>query len=206
MINVLEKGDSLATAKKVAIMVHGRGSTGSQIVSLAEHLNLADFALLAPQAAGNTWYPYSFMAPRENNQPDLDQALAQLQALVQHCLNNGKSTDQVYIIGFSQGACLSLEYAARNPKKYGGIIAFTGGLIGERLDIHQYKGDLEQTPVFIGSSEQDMHVPLHRIKASEEILKDMGANVKTLIFPDTYHTIREEEIEWVNRHILSKAS
>ena len=183
-------------------MVHGRGSSGSQIVSLAEHLNLDNFALLAPQAVGNAWYPYSFMAPRENNQPDLDQALAQLHALVQHCLDNGKSTDQLYIIGFSQGACLALEYAARNPEKYGGIIAFTGGLIGETLDLNLYKGNFEQTPVFIGSSHRDMHVPLQRIKASEEILEDMGANVKTLIFPDTYHTIREEEIEWVNQHVL----
>ncbi|WP_158855979.1 alpha/beta hydrolase [Lunatibacter salilacus] len=202
MINVLEKGKSLDAAKKVAIMVHGRGSNGSQIVSLADHLNLDGFALLAPQASGNTWYPYSFMAAQENNQPALDKALAQLQALVQHCFDNGKTTDQLYLIGFSQGACLALEYAARNPNKYGGIIAFTGGLIGENLDLNLYKGDFEKTPFFIGASHQDIHVPLHRVKASEEILKEMGAKVKTLIFPDTYHTIREEEIEWVNQHIL----
>lgn len=204
MINVLKKGQSLEATKNVAIMVHGRGSTSRQITSLADHLNLTDFALLAPEAPSNTWYPYSFMAPQENNQPSLDHALKQLQAVVQHCIDNGKSTDQLYLIGFSQGACLALEYAARNPKKYGGIIAFTGGLIGETLDIGLYKGSFEQTPVFIGSSHQDMHVPLHRVKASEKILKEMGALVNTLIFPDTYHTIREEEIEWVNRHILIK--
>ena len=203
MNNLLETGKSLETADKVAIMVHGRGSTATQIVSLGDHLNLGDFAILAPQAPNQSWYPYSFMAPGKENQPSLDQALDQLGNLIKHCLEAGKSTNQLYLIGFSQGACLVLEFTARNPQKYGGVIAFTGGLIGETLNADSYKGDLEQTPVFIGSSHQDMHVPLHRVEVSAEIFKEMGAQVKTLIFPDTYHTIREEEIDWVNQHILS---
>jgi phospholipase/carboxylesterase len=204
MNNLLETGKSLEAASKVAIMVHGRGSTAAQIVTLADHLNLEDFAILAPQAPTNTWYPYSFMAPRKENQPYLDQALEQLGNLVKKCLDADKSADQLYFIGFSQGACLVLEYTARNPKKYGGIIAFTGGLIGEDLNPDAYRGDFKQTPVFVGSSHQDMHVPLHRVEASEEVFSKLGAQIKTLIFPDTYHTIRAEETDWVNQHMLSK--
>lgn len=203
MANTIERGVPFETTSKVAIMIHGRGSSAAQIVTLADHLHLDKFTLLAPQAPGNTWYPYSFLAPRDKNQPALDSALEQVKSIVTRCLKSGLTTEQLYFIGFSQGACLALEFTARNPARYGGIVVFTGGLIGESLEPTDYSGQLEDTPVFIGSSEQDMHVPLHRIKASEEILKDMGANVNTLIFPDTYHTIREEEIEWVNRNILS---
>nr|MBI1228814.1 phospholipase [Cytophagales bacterium] len=203
MANTIERGVPFETTNKVAIMIHGRGSSATQIVTLADHLHLDQFTLLAPQAPGNSWYPYSFLAPRDKNQPALDSALEQVKSIVTRCLKSGLTTEQLYFIGFSQGACLALEFTARNPARYGGIVAFTGGVIGESLEPTDYSGQLEDTPVFIGSSEQDMHVPLHRIKGSEEILKDMGANVKTLIFPDTYHTIREEEIEWVNRNILS---
>jgi len=197
-------GKSFDEAKKVAIMIHGRGASAESIISLKDYLNLKDFAILAPQAPNNTWYPYSFMAPDQSNEPSLTQAIEIIDVLVKEAKENGFITDQVYFIGFSQGACLSLEYVARNANKYGGVIAFTGGLIGEVLDTEKYSGKFSGTPIFIGSSNKDMHVPLTRIQDSAKVFELMGAATKTLIFQDTNHTIREEEIDWVNNNILKK--
>ena len=197
-------GKSFDEAKKVAIMIHGRGASAESIISLKDYLNLKDFAILAPQAPNNTWYPYSFMAPDQSNEPSLTQAIEIIDVLVKEAKENGFTTDQIYFIGFSQGACLSLEYVARNANKYGGVIAFTGGLIGEVLDTEKYSGKFLGTPIFIGSSYKDMHVPLKRIQDSAEVFEKMGAATKTLIFQDTNHTIREEEIDWVNNNILIK--
>ena len=133
-------GKPISEAKKVAIMIHGRGASAESIVSLKDYLNLDDFAILAPQAPNNTWYPYSFMAPDQSNEPSLTQAIEIIDALVKEAKENGFTSDQIYFIGFSQGACLSLEYAARNASNYGGVIAFTGGLIGEVLDTEKYSG------------------------------------------------------------------
>ncbi|MCH7408269.1 alpha/beta hydrolase [Belliella sp. DSM 111904] len=195
-------GLPLGESENVAIMIHGRGASASSILSLQRYLKLDNFTLIAPEAYGNTWYPYSFMAPDQSNEPSLSQALDKIESIVHDVLKQGYSSTQIYFIGFSQGACLSLEYVARNAKKYGGVVAFTGGLIGEKLDTSKYLGDFDGTPIFIGSSQQDMHVPLERIKASVEVLEKMHGKIKTLIFPDPEHTIREEEIDWVNSHIL----
>lgn len=197
-------GKSLDEAKKVAIMIHGRGASAESIISLRDYLNLKDFAILAPQAPNNTWYPYSFMAPDQSNESSLTQAIEIIDSLVSEVTENGFTSNQIYFIGFSQGACLSLEYAARNACNYGGVIAFTGGLIGEALDTEKYSGKFCGTPIFIGSSYKDMHVPLTRIQDSAEVFELMGAATKTLIFQDTSHTIREEEIDWVNNNILKK--
>ncbi|MFN3800310.1 alpha/beta hydrolase [Belliella pelovolcani] len=197
-------GKSFNDAKKVAIMIHGRGASAESIISLKDYLNLEDFVILAPQAPNNTWYPYSFMAPDQSNEPSLTQAIQIIDELVKEAKENGFASNQIYFIGFSQGACLSLEYAARNASNYGGVIAFTGGLIGEGLDTEKYSGKFLSTPIFIGSSHKDMHVPLTRIQDSAEVFELMGAATKTLIFQDTNHTIREEEIDWVNSNILKK--
>ena len=202
MSDIIKAGKSIEVASKVAIMVHGRGATAQSIVSLKDHLNLGDFAILAPQAPGNTWYPYSFMAPDQSNEPAFSQSIQKVDNIVKEVLDKGFKPEQIYFIGFSQGACLSLEYAAQNAQKYGGVIAFTGGLIGEKLNSPKYSGKFAGTPVFIGSSHQDMHVPLSRIEASAELLEKMGAAVKTYIFQDSDHTIRQEEINWVNVNIL----
>jgi phospholipase/carboxylesterase len=202
MSNLKYAGQPLEQAKKVAIMIHGRGATAASILSLADHLNLAEFALIAPQAPGNTWYPYSFMSPDKNNEPSFSESMKTLDDIVQDLLSQGFSTEQIYFIGFSQGACLSLEYSSQHAKKYGGVIAFTGGLIGENFNPSKYNGDFQGTPVFIGSSHKDMHVPLTRIQESAAQFEKMGANIKTLIFQDTQHTIRQEEVDWVNEHIL----
>ncbi|MBT0809889.1 dienelactone hydrolase family protein [Litoribacter ruber] len=203
MTEISREGLSLQEANKVAILIHGRGANANSILSLKDYLHLEGFALLAPNAQNNTWYPYSFMAPDAQNEPAFSQAIQQIQSLVKECLDQGFKTEDIYFIGFSQGACLALEYATQNAAKYGGVIAFTGGLIGEKILKEKYKGDFAGTNVFIGSSKQDMHVPLSRIQESAKLMKEMGAQVKTLIFEDPQHTIREEEIEWVNKYILS---
>jgi phospholipase/carboxylesterase len=202
MPEVIKSGKPIKEASKVAIMIHGRGANAASILSLKQYLNLDDFALLAPQAPGNSWYPYSFMAPDTNNEPAFSISIQIIGDIVKDVLEKGYTSEQIYFIGFSQGACLSLEFATQNAQKYGGVIAFTGGLIGEKLNPDKYKGDFKGTPIFIGSSHKDMHVPLERIEASVELIKSLGAEVKTLIFNDTQHTIRQEEIEWVNKHIL----
>jgi phospholipase/carboxylesterase len=202
MVEIKFGGKPIEEAKKVAIMVHGRGATADSIISLAPHLNLNDFALLAPQAPGNTWYPYSFMAPDQSNEPAFSNSMTTLDGIVKDLKSKGFTSEQIYLIGFSQGACLSLEYAAQNAQKWGGVIAFTGGLIGEKFDPSKYEGNFDGSPVFFGSSHKDMHVPLTRIEESAAQMEKMGGNVKTLIFKDTLHTIREEEINWVNENIL----
>jgi phospholipase/carboxylesterase len=199
---MVKAGIALDKANKVAIMIHGRGATAESIMSLKNHLNLDDFALIAPQASGNTWYPYSFMAPDSSNEPAFSNAIRTVDEIVNDLKSKGFTTDQIFLIGFSQGACLSLEYATQNAQKYGGVVAFTGGLIGENINPDKYKGDFNGTKVFIGSSQRDMHVPLFRIEDSAELIKERGGNIKTLIFKDSEHTIRKEEVDWVNENIL----
>ena len=199
---MVKAGIALDKANKVAIMIHGRGATAESIMSLKNHLNLDDFALIAPQASGNTWYPYSFMAPDSSNEPAFSNAIRTVDEIVNDLKSKGFTTDQIFLIGFSQGACLSLEYATQNAQKYGGVVAFTGGLIGENINPDKYKGDFNGTKVFIGSSQRDMHVPLFRIEDSAELIKERGGSIKTLIFKDSEHTIRKEEVDWVNENIL----
>lgn len=202
MNNIIRKGTAIQETDKVAILIHGRGASTASILSLADHLNLNGFALMAPEAEGNTWYPYSFMAPDQQNEPAFSKAIGIIDALVKDCLKEGIKSKNIYFIGFSQGACLTLEYTAQNALQYGGVIAFTGGLIGQTLSKDKYQGDFAKTPIFIGSSERDMHVPLSRIEESVNLLKEMGADVKMMIFKDTQHTIRQEEIDWVNKNIF----
>lgn len=203
MSKVLTQGVPLDQAEKVAIMIHGRGASAESIVSLRAYLDLDGFALIAPEANGATWYPYSFMAPDEANATSLKGAISKLEQIVKNLYDLGFKSEQIYFIGFSQGACLSLDFAARNAKKYGGVVAFTGGLIGEKINLSNYSGDFNGTQVFIGSSHKDLHVPLHRIQESVKVLEEMGAKVHPMIFQDQEHTIRQDETEWVNKNILS---
>ncbi len=202
MPEIKTAGKPLNEAKKAAILIHGRGASASSILSLSNYLKLDDFALLAPQAEGNTWYPFSFMASDLQNRTALENSISILENVWDKLISEGIKPENVYFIGFSQGACLSLEFAARNAQKLGGVIAFTGGLIGEKLQTEKYTGNFEDTPIFIGSSDRDFHVPASRVKESAELLEKMGAKVKTLLFDDPEHTIREEEIDWVNKNIL----
>jgi phospholipase/carboxylesterase len=202
MSKIHHAGLPLDQAKKAVILIHGRGASADSILSLRSVLKMDSCAILAPEATQRSWYPFSFMAPDQQNLPALENSLEIIQQTWDQLIDAGISPENIFLIGFSQGACLSLEFAARNAKKLGGVIAFTGGLIGETLAPTKYKGDFAETPIFIGSSERDFHVPLPRILESIEILKKMGANVSSLFFKDADHTIRKEEIEWVNQHML----
>lgn len=202
MPEIKKKGLSLDKAKKAVIMIHGRGATADSILSLSSYLNLTDCAILAPQANGSTWYPFGFMASDKGNFESLESSLNQIREVFEEIIQAGIPSEQIFLVGFSQGACLSLEFAARDAQKLGGIVAFTGGLIGEKLQAEKYQGSFDGTPVFIGSSNRDFHVPAFRIQESADLLQKMGAHVTVQLFDDPDHTIRPEEIEWVNKTIF----
>ena len=202
MSNWTQTGLALAESKKAIILIHGRGASAESILSLTSYLDLADFSIFAPQAAQRTWYPYGFMASDEGNLSALNSSLQQVSLLFQFLIENGKAPEQIYVMGFSQGACLSLEFTARNAQKFGGVVAFTGGLIGEKLEEKKYKGDFQGTPILLSSSAHDMHVPAQRIHDSAQLLQKMGAEVSLSLFEDELHTIRSEELTWVNQRLF----
>ncbi|HEX2848060.1 MAG TPA: dienelactone hydrolase family protein [Chitinophagaceae bacterium] len=191
-------------AKKALIMVHGRGGSAADILSLAQHLDVKDYALLAPQAAQHSWYPYSFLALPSDNEPALSSALSALDKAVKEAEAAGISKEHIYFLGFSQGACLALEFVARNAAKYGGVIAFTGGLIGDKIYEENYKGDFKQTPVFIGTSDPDPHVPVDRVLASTAVFRKMNASVLERVYPVMGHTITAEEIRQAEQWVLNR--
>lgn len=203
--NIVAAGKKLTDAKKVLIMLHGRGAHTEDILSLSPHLNVKDYALLAPQATNNTWYPYSFMAPPVQNEPWLSSALQLVKEIVDEIVTAGIPGSQVYFLGFSQGACLTLEFVTRNAMKYGGIVAFTGGLIGDKIYSEYYKGDFDNTNVFIGTSNPDPHVPVERVYATTNILKKMNALVTEKVYENMGHTINKDEIDTVNKLIFQSA-
>jgi phospholipase/carboxylesterase len=202
MKEIIKAGKSFDQADKVLIMLHGRGGTAQDILSMAEYLNVSNFALVAPQAENNTWYPQSFLAPRAANEPSLSTALKTIKETVLDLEKQGFSKEQIYFLGFSQGACLTLDYVAGNAARYGGVVAFTGGLIGEAVDYRNYHGDFDGTPIFIGSSDPDMHVPVSRVKESTTLLEGMGAQVTEIIYENRGHTISQAEITQVNKLIF----
>ncbi len=203
---IVTAGKDVKEAGRVLIMVHGRGATAESILSLSDLLQVKDFALVAPQATNSTWYPYSFMAVPAHNEPWLSSALSLLKEIVNDLNKQGIPSKNIYFLGFSQGASLSLEFVTRNATRYGGIVAFTGGLIGDRIYPENYSGDFEGTPVFIGTSDPDQHVPVVRVNATANILKDMHAVVTEKVYPFMGHTINQDEIELANKLILNPAA
>ncbi|RYZ51015.1 MAG: phospholipase, partial [Chitinophagaceae bacterium] len=179
------------------------GGSAADILSLASHLDVADFALLAPQATNHTWYPYSFLAPPAQNEPWLSSALQVLKELVADLHAQGIPDGQIYFLGFSQGACLTLEFVTRNATRYGGVIAFTGGLIGDKIYPENYSGDFSGTPVFMGTSDPDPHVPVERVYATANILNDKGAAVTEKVYTGMGHTISQDEIELANKLVFN---
>ena len=196
---VLAAGVPLAGAKAAMIMIHGRGADAGDILGLADTIGRDDIACLAPEAAGHAWYPQRFIAPVAMNQPWLASALGVIDRLVATCGENGIPPERVALLGFSQGACLSLEFAARRPRRYGAVFALTGGLIGERVDAADYAGSLAGTPVFIGSGDADPHIPLARVRDSASIMRGLGAEVTERIYPGLPHTVIPDEIAHVRR-------
>lgn len=200
--DIISTGVPLQDAKKALIMIHGRGGSATDILSLASHLQVADYALLAPQATAHSWYPHSFIAPVEDNEPSLSSALAVIGKTVEKAMDAGIKTEHIYFFGFSQGACLSLEFLARNARAYGGAVAIIGGLIGEEINSTNYGGNFHKTPIFIGTSNPDFHVPIQRVYATESILKEMNADVSLKVYDNFGHTIHPEEVEWANRLVF----
>jgi phospholipase/carboxylesterase len=196
---IISAGKELTKDGKVLIMLHGRGASAEDILSLSSYLNVKDFTLLAPQATNNTWYPYSFLAPPNQNEPWLSSALDLLKNLIDELKNISIATENIYFLGFSQGACLALEFVTRHADKYGGVVAFTGGLIGDKINNENYKGDFQNTSVFIGSSNPDAHVPVERVYATTNILKNMNADVIEKIYLNMGHTINQDEIDNANK-------
>lgn len=197
-------GLPLATAPKALIMLHGRGGSAADILSLARYLPVADYALLAPQAPGHTWYPQSFLAPSALNEPFLTGALAAVGQAVALATSHGIVPASIYLLGFSQGACLTLEYAARHATRYGGVVAFTGGLLGDRLYPEHYRGDFAGTPCLLASADPDPHVPAERVRASTALLTTMRAAVTEHITPGMGHTITQQELALASQLIFKQ--
>lgn len=196
---VYTTGAALDGARAAVILIHGRGASADSMLSLAAEFKQGDVAYLAPQAAANTWYPQRFIVPKELNQPYLDSALAKIDALVAHVEAEGLAAEQIVLIGFSQGACLAAEYAATRQRRYGGVIVFSGGLIGEEGKPLIYprddaSGGLEGTPIFFGSADVDSHIPQGRVHESAAVFESLGANVTTRIYPNMGHTVNDDEI------------
>jgi len=191
---VLRAGPTPEEAGATLVLLHGRGASAESILALYEELGLDGVAAVAPQAAGSTWYPQSFLAPTELNQPCLDSALKKVDSVIGELLARGVPSERIAILGFSQGACLTSEYVARHPRRYGAVMALTGGLIGPAGTPRDYPGSLDGTPVFLGTSDPDPHVPFARVQETRDVMAQMGANVEVRRYPGMPHTVNEEEV------------
>lgn len=194
---VIVTGVAPGRARGALILTHGRGATAESILSLGDALGAADFAVYAPQASGNTWYPYSFLSPIEMNEPGITSGIQVLADVVASIEGEGIPADRIVLAGFSQGACLTLEFSARNARRYGAVAAFSGGLIGPDGTPRNYTGSLDGTPVFIGCSDVDGHIPLERVHHSADVLKSLGATLDARIYPGMGHTINDDEVQAV---------
>jgi len=194
---LITAGEPLDTAQAAMMMVHGRGASAADIISLTEFFDVTGFVYLAPQAAGYTWYPYSFLSPIERNEPYLSSALEVLATVLRHVKKAGIPAEKTMLLGFSQGACLSAEFVARNPRRYGGLAILSGGLIGPEETVFDCDGSLAGTPIFLGCSDVDFHIPQERVQESTRVLRTMGADVTERLYPGMGHTINQDEIDFV---------
>jgi phospholipase/carboxylesterase len=195
----------LQKAKTVALMLHGRGASAENMLAFGQSLGVADVAYLAPQAPGSSWYPLSFLAPLHDNEPALSRALAIVEESIAHVTGAGLSVKQLVLLGFSQGGCLALEYAARHALRYGGVIGLSAGLIGPPGTPRHYAGSLSGTPVFLGCSDIDAHIPLARVHETTEVLSALGGTVTERIYPNFGHAINADEIQHVGQMLTSLA-
>ena len=190
-------------AERAMILVHGRGATPESILTLADELpGDLGFAFVAPGASESTahprsWYPNSFLAPSDSNEPGLSSGLAKIQEALVELEQHGIAPENIVLLGFSQGACLTTEFAARCARRWGGVVALTGGLIGDGDAPRNYAGTFHGTPIFLGCSDCDPHVPLWRVDQTEEVFRRMGARVEKRIYPGMPHTVIRDELDWV---------
>jgi predicted esterase len=191
---VLRHGPDARNARVAMILVHGRGGSAEDLLGLALELRLDDILYVAPQAEGNTWYPYSFLTPMERNEPGLTSGLNRISSLIDTLRHEGLAPDRVGLLGFSQGACLSLEYAARYARRYAAVVGLSGGLIGPPGTPRDYPGTLDGTPVFLGCSDVDSHIPVERVHETADVFTRLGAAVDTRIYPGMGHIVNEDEV------------
>lgn len=192
-------GARLEQARGAVIMIHGRGASPFDILGLARYFEWQDLAYLAPGAPGGQWYPFRFMEPIERNEPGITRGMQTIDSLRDLLDRHGIGPERIVLLGFSQGACLALEYAARHAGLYGGIVGLSGGLIGPDGTARDYAGSMDGTPVFLGCSDVDFHIPLRRVEETAEVFERLGANVTKRIYPGMGHLVNEDEIEHVNR-------
>ncbi|HMB50420.1 MAG TPA: dienelactone hydrolase family protein [Natronoarchaeum rubrum] len=191
-------GAPLDAADAAAVLVHGRGASAGSIVQMGDEFYQHGVAFLAPQAARNTWYPNSFLAPVEQNEPGRSSGLQAIGDTVETANDAGIPTERVVVLGFSQGACLASEFVARNPTRYGGMVALSGGLIGEAIDEGDYEGDLAETPAFFGCSDVDPHIPEQRVHESASVFENLNADVEKRLYEGMGHGVNEDEVEYVS--------
>lgn len=194
---VLTAGAPLEQAQAAMIMVHGRGATAESILSLAEMIDQSGFAYLAPQASGYTWYPNSFLAPIPSNEPGITSGLAAISSLLDYLATTGIPAERTVLLGFSQGACLTLEFVARHARRYGGVAGLSGGLIGPEGTPRTYAGSLAQTPIFLGCSDVDAHIPKTRAELSAQVLQQLGGQVTLRLYPGMGHMVNQDELDFV---------
>ncbi len=196
---LLVAGEAIDQARAAMIMMHGRGASAEDILTLADEFRLPGFVFLAPQAADHAWYPNSFLAPVASNEPSLSSALAVITGLLNHLREHNIPAERTIILGFSQGACLSLEFAARHARRYGGLVGLSGGLIGPDGTPRHYPGSLDGTPVFLGCSDVDPHIPRERVIESAEVLHRLGGDVTMQLYPGMGHTVNLSEFRFVQK-------
>jgi predicted esterase len=203
---VLTAGEPLDHAQAAMVMIHGRGADAPSILMLANEFEPSGFAYLAPQAADNTWYPNRFLAPIPSNEPWLSSALTAIADVLAQVTKAGLPPERTMLLGFSQGACLTLEFAARNAQRYGSVAGLSGGLIGPDGAPRDYAGSLDGTPIFLGCSDVDFHVPQERVHHTAEVLRRLGGDVTVRLYPNMDHTINQDEIEFIRGLMMSLTS
>ncbi len=202
---VLAAGAPLASARAAVVLVHGRGATAESILTLAPAIAVPDVAYLAPQAAGGAWYPYGFMSPVAQNEPGIGSGMRTIERLLEQVAAGGVPPERTVLLGFSQGACLASEYAARHARRYGGVVALSGGLIGPAGTPRDYAGSLGGTPVFLGCSDVDGHIPAQRVRESAEVLGSLGGAVDLRLYPGMGHTVNDDELDAVRAIVAGAA-
>jgi len=202
--SIVQEGPLPERGRKVLVMVHGRGASAASMLSLKEHLNVDGFTIMLPQATNNTWYPHSFMMPRHQNQPWLDSALGTMERLSDELLAADVDPLDIFWLGFSQGACLVLEFVATQGNVYGGAFGLSGGLIGETVESDRYSHKLFKMPIILGCSDIDSHIPIERVQDTDRVFKALGADVRTTIYPGMGHQINDDEIRQINSVLLGR--
>ncbi|MFI5053364.1 MAG: alpha/beta hydrolase [Acidimicrobiia bacterium] len=200
------RGKPLGAGRAVLIMIHGRGASPRNILDLVPALDHPEATYLAPAAAGGTWYPLSFLSPIEQNEPGITSGISVIHGLIDEAVAQGVPTERIILLGFSQGACLASTAAQRRPARYGGVIVCSGGLIGPPGTSWSEEGTFVGTPVFLGCSDRDAHIPEERVRASAALFERMGAAVETRIYPGMGHLVNDDEMAFARELIADVAT